>query len=579
MYIKAGEHIYRIIVQDDNGAWLIDTMPDYKFSYVDADMLSTYDKIPEPKFIQENRLRFCNYALTQAQQKRLQIIKPLLDEENVSLDKKELHNRCIEIANEHGTTALRVEKLYRKFKATYSLANSARQNNTKTKSDIHSANFMWAIRTIYFSIHRVSLQDAYNIMLLKKYTIDGKLVDEIPSFWSFRKFYYSHALHKKSSRSISRHGLKMFLQNERVLYGSAMKWRDRIGSYQMDSTIADIFLVSRFNRKQVVGRPMIYLAVDTLTQMIAGVYVGFENGCAGTLACLSNVVYDKVTYCKQYSIEIEKWQWPSAELPGEIITDKGSEFLGKDVQELCTHFGIVCHSMPPFRPDRKGLVEMSFDMLQRRYKSILRGNGVVEYDYEERWAPDYRGQAILNIDEFTKIIIRCILYLNTSRILGNQFITKEIAENDIPLNAASLWLWYKHNHQSNLIQIDKDDFYKFTLSRTKRTVQRRGIQMNSLWYNSPDIVSAGIYIGDRVDVAFDENDITYIFIVVQKEFIKVPLADTERQFAGLTPQEFHAIVNNQATSAKKQKKYEVDARMKMLSDIDSIVKRAKNDNK
>lgn len=209
----------------------------------------------------------------------------------------------------------------------------------------------------------------------------------------------------------------------------------------------------------------------------------------------------------------------------------------------------------------------------------MRGNGVVEYDYEERWAPDYRGQAILNIDEFTKIIIRCILYLNTSRILGNQFITKEIAENDIPLNAASLWLWYKHNHQSNLIQIDKDDFYKFTLSRTKRTVQRRGIQMNSLWYNSPDIVSAGIYIGDRVDVAFDENDITYIFIVVQKEFIKVPLADTERQFAGLTPQEFHAIVNNQATSAKKQKKYEVDARMKMLSDIDSIVKRAKNDNK
>ena len=576
MYIKIGELIYKILRQNEDGAWIIDVDHSYKLQYISAEVLSIYDKVPEPEFIQNNRNNFENHVLTDAQIRRYQLIESLLKNEGSEIDAKILRNQCADIAEQHGTTTSRVERIYRKFVATYSLANNSRVIKPKPCKDDYNEDFLWAIRTIYFSPHRVSLQDAYNIMLLKKYTIDGELVKDAPSFWTFRKFYYSRGLHKKSSRLISRNGLTDFLQNERLLYGSASKWRDKIGSYQMDSTIADIVLVSRFDKKEVVGRPSIYLAVDTATQLIAGVYVGFETGCAGTLACLCNTVYDKVEFCKQYGIEIEKWQWPCAELPGEIITDKGTEFLGNDVTELCAHFGVVCHSMPPFRPDRKGLVEMSFDMLQRRYKNVLRGKGVVEKNLGERWAPDYNKQAILDIEEFTKIILHCIIYLNSARALGKQFMTKEIVENDVEVNAAKLWIWYKQNHQDNLIHVNKEDLYKFTLSRKKATIQRQGIQLQGLWYCSPMIESAGLHIGDKVDIAFDENDISNIFVIRDREFVKIPLSESVNQFIGLTQKEFQQIRKKQAITAKKRNKYEIDARMKMIANIDSIVKQAED---
>jgi hypothetical protein len=43
--------------------------------------------------------------------------------------------------------------------------------------------------------------------------------------------------------------------------------------YQIDATIGDIYLVSRFNRAGTIGRPVIYFVIDTFSRMIAGMYV------------------------------------------------------------------------------------------------------------------------------------------------------------------------------------------------------------------------------------------------------------------------------------------------------------------
>ena len=87
--------------------------------------------------------------------------------------------------------------------------------------------------------------------------------------------------------------------------------------------------------------------------------------------------------------------------------------------ELVEKFGIDLQTLPPFRPDDKGLVEKSFDLLQERYKPLLRGKGVIEEDSAERWPTDYRNQAVLDLDEFTRIVIHAVLYLNSCRILQN----------------------------------------------------------------------------------------------------------------------------------------------------------------
>ena len=107
------------------------------------------------------------------------------------------------------------------------------------------------------------------------------------------------------------------------------------------------------------------------------------------------------------------------------------------MNELTMKYGIDVETLPPFRPDGKGLVEKSFDLIQQRYKPVLRGKGVIEADAQERWAIDYRSQAILTPEEFAKVVIHCVLYLNRSRII------KSASECDCEPIAAKMWPWYE----------------------------------------------------------------------------------------------------------------------------------------
>lgn len=84
-----------------------------------------------------------------------------------------------------------------------------------------------------------------------------------------------------------------------------------------------------------------------------------------------------------YGIEIRPEQWLSCGIAGGIITDKGREFCGQRMDELCVRYGVEWESVPPFRPDNKGLVEKTFDLIQQRYKATLRGKGVIESDAME----------------------------------------------------------------------------------------------------------------------------------------------------------------------------------------------------
>ena len=75
------------------------------------------------------------------------------------------------------------------------------------------------------------------------------------------------------------------------------------------------------------------------------------------MACLANAAENKVEFCAQYGIQIEPEQWPSRGVPDEIITDQGREFTGERMNEFCTRYGTELQVLPPFRPDRKGIVE------------------------------------------------------------------------------------------------------------------------------------------------------------------------------------------------------------------------------
>ena len=510
--------------------------------------MDSFQRIPAPQNFSPGE-----QDISPAAKQRLALIQPLLEKNAEAITDRKLRNAVAkDIANNQNTTVRRVLRLYYRYLATGQVMFS------KTREVTANETYDWAIKTLYFSAKKFSLRATYDMMLVQKYTdSSGKLAKDIPSWSSFRNYFYSREYHKQPRKSIARSGLTNYQRNERPVFGSASAWRDVPGSYQMDATPADIYLVSRHDRSKVIGRPYIYLAVDTATQLIAGIYVGLECDESAVMLCLANAAQDKVEFCREYGIEIDPSQWPSLGLPHEIITDKGNEFFGSRMQELCQKYGVEIQSLPPFRPDGKGLVEKSFDLIQQRYKPLLRGKGVIEPDAQERWAVDYRSQSVLTLDEFVKIVIHCVIYINSGRILADA------------VTPAQKWL----DSGASLLDVPTEELQLMSLPRKSAKLTRKGLRLNGLLYVPMDM--DGLTLDKVYDVAFSRSDLSNVYILLDDcSFTPCRLSPHQTQYTGLSQPEADLLKQEERKLRSSARKQEVAASVESIQSIRQIVRDA-----
>ncbi|MEF9939588.1 MAG: Mu transposase C-terminal domain-containing protein [Clostridium sp.] len=562
MFYNVSGEAYREVLKESDGAWIVSYENPVSPKFVSADELKNYERIEPPT----EYLRLMEKETTDGQKRRIDLIVELLEDKTYISDKQLRNTKIKEIADREETTVKRIQKLFFRYLAGRSLVEE-RQVSTKEQPD-EKKEFAWAIDTFYYSAKKMSLRNAYDMMLLSKYTdADGHLMTEYPSWHSFRHFFYDQNYHRKSRNSIARNGLSNFQRNERPLFGSAMNWKDKIGAFQMDATQADIYLVSRLDKTAVIGRPYIYMAVDTVTQLIAGIYIGLDAGEQAVINCLANAAMDKISYCQQYGIEITKDMWPNTGLPGEIITDKGREFIGNRMNELIIKYGIEFESLPPFRPDGKSLVEKSFDLIQQKYKPLLRGKGVIEADAQERWAVDYRSQAVLTLEEYTKVVIHCVLYLNSRRIIQNCQISEATP------TAAELWKWYLGKNQSMTIPVEGEKLYLFGLPRKHTTLTRKGINNNGLWYVYADYkkLLEQHRIGEKIQIAYDLENVSKIYLIEGMEYIPFKLTNYEKQYAGATQAEYQIEREKNKNNRQELEQLDTDGRIGLMKNIQNIV--------
>ncbi|ENZ13438.1 Mu transposase C-terminal domain-containing protein [Enterocloster clostridioformis] len=567
MFVDVSGEVFKVVLKENNGAWLVSYENPCTPKFVSEQELRAYPIIEPP----EEYLKYIDKQknLTDGQRKRLHIIAELVDSEIYITNKKIRNQKVKEIADREQTTVKRIQKLYFRHLAGRSLVEE-RQIPKKTQTQ-EQKDFTWAVDTFYYSAKKMSLRSAYDLMLLSRYTDqDGHLMENHPSWHSFRHFFYEGGYHAKSRNTIARNGLTDYQRNKRPLFGSAMDWKDKVGAFQMDATQADIYLVSRLDKSAVIGRPNIYMAVDSATQLIAGIYVGLDVGEQAVINCLANAAVDKVEFCSQYGIEIKADEWPNTGLPGEIITDKGKEFIGSRMEELAMKYGIEFESLPPFRPDGKGLVEKSFDLIQERYKPLLRGKGVIEPDAQERWAVDYRSQAVLTLEDFTKVVIHCVLYLNSCRIIQNaQF-------GEATPVASELWKWYEEHGQSMVIPVSGETLYQFGLPRKIVTLSRKGINNQGLWYVSAEYrkLLERKKIGDTVQIAYDPENVSSVYLIDGMEYIPFELASYCKQYMGATQTECQIEKDKHKASLKELERLDTEGRIKVLQNIQAIVGQA-----
>ena len=567
MFLDVNGEQFRILKQEPQGAWLISFDEPGPPRFVVQQEIDRYCRIPVPDgCIQDTEER-----RTDAERVRLAMIQPLLDDESCIMDKSVRCRIASESAKAYGTNSRRILRLYYQYLATGVIVKNKPQLRRPTEyADIYK----WAINTFYYSAKKPSLRDTYDLMIHQCFvTPDGHLKEKRPTWSSFRHYFYENEFHQRSQKVISREGLTNYQRTARPLLGSAMNWKDHIGAYQMDATLADIYLVSRLDRTKVVGRPYVYLAVDTATQLIAGLYVGFDGDEEAVMACLSNAAMDKVEYCRGHGIEIDAADWPSTGLPSEVITDQGRDFIGGRMQELCMHYGITCETLPPFRPDRKGLVEKMFDLMQNRYKPILRGKGIIEEDAQERWAVDYRAQASLDLTQFTAVLIHCIIYLNGRRVLDNYQMTREMREQDTAPTAAGLWRYYASAGKSGLMEINEQEIYCMSLPRKIGKLTRKGIAHNHFTYINRNFMTSEMgqrYIGQNVSFAFDGQNVQRVYMIFDDGYIPFELAPQFSIYGGTAKAESELYWREDRQHKNDYKRLEEQGRVELLKQLSAI---------
>ncbi|WP_209440918.1 DDE-type integrase/transposase/recombinase [Paenibacillus maysiensis] len=237
---------------------------------------------------------------------------------------------------------------------------------------------------------------------------------KLPTMTQFRYWYQKE--HGVETTMVARIGCRKFEKDHRAVLGSSTFEAVGPGSrFQIDATVADVYLISRYNPDWIIGRPVLYLVIDVYSRMIVGMYVGLEGpSWMGAMMALSNAASDKTVYCAHHGIEIPKTVWPCEHLPEVLLADRG-ELEGYNVERLINAFNLHVENGASYRADWKGVVEKQFDIVQKKVKPFL--PGYVDKDFQERGARDYRLDAKLTLEQFTQIMIKQILKYNTSHYL------------------------------------------------------------------------------------------------------------------------------------------------------------------
>ena len=364
---------------------------------------------------------------------------------------------------------------------------------------------------------------------------------------------------------ISRNGLKSYQRNNRPLTGDGVQqFAQAIGVGMLDSTICDIYLVD--DAHNLIGRPVLTACVDAFSGLCCGYSLSWEGGVYSLRGLMLNTIADKQEWCKRFGISISKAEWPCCQLPATLVTDMGAEYKSSNFEQIA-ELGVTVVNLPAYRPELKGTVEKFFDVLQGLFKTHLKGKGIIELDFQERGAHDYRKDACMTKEMFEAILIHCILYYNSKRILENFPYSEEMLAEKVPPHSSDIWNWGENQQGANLISVTKEQLILTLLPRTTATFTRYGLKVNQLRYANNDYTEAYLN-GGAATVAYNPDDVSAVWLLDKGRYIPFDLI--ESRFQGKKLPEAKKMRESQREIARNHAEDSLQAKLKLVDRIAAI---------
>lgn len=446
------------------------------------------------------------------------------------------------------------------------------------------------IRLFYNTQEKAALKHAYQKTLEKFFATgfrqEGQALipvlpppDKLPTFGQY-KYWFKKEVDLEDTLT-KRLGKKRFALNYRPILGSSTHESFGPGSrFQIDATVADVYLVSEYRREWIIGRPIIYIVIDVFSRYIVGIYIGLEGpSWIGAMMALANTTIDKVKFCAEYGVEIQPDEWVCSHLPQKFTADRG-ELEGNKPSNLIDVLGVDVENAAPYRADWKGIVEQQFRLANLR--SIRFIPGAIKERYRERGQRDYRLDAKLTLREFTQIMIRNVLYHNNNHHMlwydRNEFmVADEILS--IPRN---LWNWGIVNRNGRLKQQPEFIVKLNLMYKSEATITAAGIQFKGMHYGCDLAMREQWFVKARagktwkVKVCYDPRSTNEIYLWLDDghHFEPCTLLEREERYLNKRVEEVEDLLEIEKYHGRHQEVNNMLSKIELDAQTDEIVKKA-----
>ena len=534
--LRSGSSIIRVLEVQGDRVLVIDCIKRTMSVWMGLDALESYSECTNSDLSEVTGIVVVGVDDLDADQRKIMyerytMIAPILA--FVADDRMRSRPIC-SVAEEHKVSKQTVRSylcLYLAYMDVTALAPRHREDERALTQN--EKNIRWALNKFFYTTKKQSLMTAYTMMLKEKYCDGlGVLVEEYPSFYQFRYFY--RKTRNLQNFYISRDGLKNYQRNNRPLTGDGVQeFAPAVGVGMFDATVCDIYLV---------------------------------NDTGSLRGLMLNIISDKVAWCNRSGISIQREKWDCDMLPATFITDMGSEYTSENFEQIA-ELGVKAVNLPSYRPELKGLIEKFFDLVQESYRKHLKGKGVIEPDYQERGAHDYRKDARLTMTDFEKIVLHCIIYYNSQRIIESLPYTEDMIAAQVKPYASQIWNWGKSQIGANLVGIGKRELMLTLLPRTTGRFSRSGLKVNKLRYHCEGYTEQYLSGGD-VAVAYNPEDVTSVWLLEDGGYTEFTIIESRYQGKDLTA--VQELQTSQRTIARSAVRDNLQAQINLAQHIEAI---------
>ena len=453
-------------------------------------------------------------------------------------------------------------------------------------------------------------ETAFIDLLEEEYYVNVKTVDETgntvmkryilppgqrPSKRQF--FYYIQTHTTKQERRESKESKPVVRNNARVFSGTVMGGVFGPGHYvEIDAQEMDIALVSKEYDLIPVGRPILYVAIDVMSQLVLAVSLAMDNNSVvGCTNCLINLIEDKDALLKRHKIvpELNEGEtiadvWPTNIKPLVIKCDNGSDFVSKPIARILKELNIRAEFVPPATGSLKPLVEHFFRTIKTDLDDLLVHKGLIRQTYDSK----HHEEACLTYDDAYKIVLNAVLYHNrhtlTSYVMSADMIAKGVISSPM-----ELWKYGNQTLMPATTFTDRDDaLYHMMLPCKDATFSRYGIKRKGLPYfvaSDPELHNRMFVQGRKsakFECRYDPRDMAHLYYLKDGKIqvASLPSDDSRyRSYFGMSEKRFDELEKLAKENAGRMEELNTQARIdKRRRDkdiIDAASKRHRGKNK